>query len=234
MYYTFYRQERYWDVRYRVNWNEKHHVFKLESTSTNDHIASIPYGCISRQETRKDIPMGPWLEANGVTYMADSIFSYNIVDHTLGLTVLRSPIYGDLRIQNIDYEEDYDIISQGISEGKIRISFQGNRFPDSLNFLNPPVVICEANHDGTLPSQNSAWQVTGGSVMVSAAKRCEFDNDLILRMVEYSGTLQSVQLAIDSRLETLVFQPYEIKTLKISDHSVTEVYMTEDGAWPNY
>lgn len=234
LYYTFYRQARYWDLRYRVNWNEKHYVFKLESASTNDHITSVPYGCVSRQESRQDVPMGPWLEAKGITYIADSIFSYNMIDNTLGLTVLRSPIYGDLRIRDIDYEEDYDIISQGISEGKIRISFQGNRFPDSLNFLNPPVVICEANHGGTLPSQNSAWQVTGDNVMVSAAKRSEFDDTLILRMAEYGGSPQSVQLCVGSHLHALEFRPYEIKTLKISENSITEVYMTEDGAWPNY
>jgi hypothetical protein len=153
MYYSFYEKEPYMDVRYRVNWNEKHVVLKLVSdVVANDHVASVAYGSVSRGESKAELPIGEWIKAGNLTLAFDHIFAYTMIDKKLGLTVLRSPIYADLRISDIDLERDYDIMQQGITEGEIRIGLgeisNGSAFSAELN--NPPIVLCESNHNGKL------------------------------------------------------------------------------------
>lgn len=228
MYYTFYENEKYFDVAYRINWNEKHFVFKLESESENAHIASVPYGSVKRGESKADVPMGAWVKARNITYISDSIFSYNMKNNILGLTVLRSPIYGDLRLGDIDYDDDYDIMSQGISEGKIRVDFRGGAYDNTAGFLNPPVVICEANHEGELPPTDGYFSLKADSVMVSAVKKCEYDESIILRAFEYGGKSQKADLIIGNIAFPLSFTPFEIKTLKLENNKIKEVYITED------
>jgi hypothetical protein len=93
MYYTFYENESYMDVRYVVNWNEKHIILKLLTDVDNhNHTASVPYGNVLRGENKREVPVGEWLKTDKITFAFDSIFSYNIFDKKLGLNILRSPI----------------------------------------------------------------------------------------------------------------------------------------------
>ena len=228
MYYTFYRQEKYFDVSYRVNWNEKHYVLKLEcGVKKDEHTVAVPYGSVNRGAGWVDVPMGSWLKTEDFSVTADSIFSYSMEDTVLGLTVLRSPIYGDLRIGELDYEEDYDIISQGISEGKIRIDLNGGTWSKSESFLNPPVVIIEANHEGMLSSEGSFYRISG-EVLMTTIKKCEFDEGVVIRLFEYTGSHQNVILYVGNKEFSVDMTPYEIKTLKIKGWDIEEAYMTED------
>ncbi len=228
MYYTFYQQEAYFDVSYRVNWNEKHYVLKLETKVKDDnHTVAVPYGSVQRGEVKVDVPLGAWLKSENFSLSADSIFSYNMQNQVLGLTVLRSAIYGDYRMGELDYEEDYDILSQGISEGKVRIDFYGGTWKESDAFLNQPVVIIEANHDGILSSEDSFYSVSG-DVSLSAIKKCEYDDGVIVRLFERNGEAQRVTLQMENVGFPVDMQPHEIKTLKIKGLAIEEYYMTED------
>ncbi len=226
MYYTFYKNEEYFDISYKVNWNEKHYVLKLESEiSENEHIASVPYGYIKRCENRRDMPMGAVLKTSDFNVVCDSIFSYNMIDKTLGLTVLRSAIYGDLRLGELDYDLDFDHLSQGITEGKVRVDFGRNSSEDG--FLNPPTVIVEANHDGTLSTENRYFCVNSDTVKISTIKHSEFDDSIILRLFESSGVSQSVKLTIGKKEYELNLKGFEIKTLKLESDMIFEIPMTE-------
>jgi len=229
MYYTFYRKETYFDVSYRVNWNEKHYVLKLEcGVKKDEHTVAVPYGSVERKCTKADVPLGGWLKTEDFSVTVDSIFAYNLRDKELGLTLLRSPIYGDLRIGELDYEEDYDIISQGISEGKIRVDLNGETWSKAEGFLNPPVVIIESNHDGMLSSEGSFYHISG-KVQMSVIKKCEFDEGIIIRLFEYTGFEQQATFYAGEKAFSVDMAPYEIKTLKINGTDIEEIYMTEDG-----
>jgi len=229
MYYKFYQQEEYFDVEYRVNWNERHYVFKLETRVVkNEHDVAVPYGSIQRGETKADVPLGAWIRTEELSICADSIFAYNMQKNILGLTVLRSPIYGDFRLGDIDYEEDYDIISQGISEGKLRIDFNRETWKQSEAFLNQPIVIVEANHKGKLPTENSYYSIKSKNVSISVIKKCEYDDSVIVRLFETSGMFQRALLCIGNDYHKVEMQPFEIKTIKITGNSICECYMTED------
>jgi len=231
MYYTFYEDEGYFDLKYRVNFGEKHLVMKLlTDAGVSEHRVSVPMGDMLRGETRADVPMGEWLETDNVSYIADSIFAYNMIDSELGFTVLRSPIYGDLRRMPIDLEEDYDIHAQGVTEGRMRIVFDG-RLPIELlatEFNAPPVIKCESNHGGTMPSSCGNMTVLDGDIVITALKLHEDSDSIVLRGYEPRGKAQSVSFTLFGENYAFEAEPYEMFTLKLCGGNATKMNMLEE------
>ncbi len=229
MYYRFYTGKSYFDVRYRVNWEEKHTVLKFEcDAGANEHISAVPAGFIKREETEPDVPAGLWIKTENMAVTSDSIFAYNMKNNILGLTILRSAIYGDFRMGDIDYSVDYDIIDRGITEGSIRMFFEGDLWNEAESFNNKPVVICEANHDGTLAPEHSFADLSDGAVLM-ALKKCEDDDSIVVRIAESEGTGTTATLNVFGNSYKLTLAPYEIKTIKLAkDGTYKEIYMTEE------
>ena len=231
MYYTIYEDESYIDVRYRVNWNEKHTILKLVSESgENAHISSVPYGSVERGENTAEMPMGEWVKTDNLTFFANHIFSYTMADKKLGLTVLRSPIYGDLRISDIDLDTDYEILEQGRKEGTVRVAFDLSK-PEPIiatEFNNPPIVLCEANHDGEMSSEGSFVNYDADSVCVMVLKKAEDKDSVIIRGNEFKGNNQTMKLTAFGKNYTLDISPYEIFTAEIKDGTIRKVNMLEE------
>ncbi len=144
------------EISYRVNWNEKHYVLKLETpVSLKKHLASVPYGSVGRTGNEADVPVGTWLKTDKFSLGLDGIFAYNLTDGDkvqpegiLGLTLLRSPICGDFRMEELDYGEDYDVTDQDISEGGVKRSVvllaEGKEFPlEFASFEIRTMKLCE-------------------------------------------------------------------------------------------
>ncbi|MBE7023541.1 MAG: alpha-mannosidase [Ruminococcaceae bacterium] len=230
LYYTIYRQESYIDVRYKVNWNEKHLVFKLVTDIAScKHTASVPYGSAERNETKADVPVGEWLSTEALDFCTDRIFAYSASNNLLGLTVLRSPIYGDLRIDDIDLDTDYDILEQGITEGNIRVFFEKkhNLPQKAAEFNNPPLVLCEASHDGTLTTENSFLTIDAQSVSVTVLKKAEDEDCMIVRGIEHDGISQKIKITTNESIYELDINPYEIFTARIDNSGIQKTDMLE-------
>ncbi len=231
MYYGLYEKESYIDVRYRVNWNEKHVAFKLASdVSSEVHTASVPYGSVERATSGAELPVGEWLATDSLTFAMDHVFAYNMKEKSLGLTVLRSPIYGDLRISDIDLGADYEIMQQGITEGNIRVRFNALGAPLSFaaELNNPPVVLCESNHGGELDACGSFVRLESESVFLSTLKKAENDKRTVVRGVEYRGMAQTVKLTVKGTSYALSIEPYEIFTAVIDGERIEKVDMLEE------
>ena len=230
LYYTVYRDEKYIDIRYRVNWNEKHIALKLISDiGDNAHEAAVPYGSVYRSESSAELPVGEWLKTDAFTLAFDRPFAYNLVDKRLGLALLRSPIYGDLRISEIDLETDYDIMEQGITEGNIRVSFDENcdavRLGRELN--NPPTVLCEACHDGILPSVGSYLSLESLGSHITALKKAEDSGATVIRGVQCSGVAETVKIKYLGKSYSLELSPCEIFTAVIDAGGIRKTDMLE-------
>ena len=176
--------------------------------------------------------MGQWLNIDDLVFVTDSVFAYNLVQHQLGLTVLRIPIYGDLRLddQYLDPVADYDILSQGITEGSIRVCFDKGAVPHHLAeaFNNPPVVLCEANHSGTKPPCFSFASTGTEKIHLTTLKHPEDGNGLILRGASHSEDAETVNLRVLNREHEITLAPHEIFTLRIQDNTATTVNILEE------
>ncbi len=229
MYYRFYADETYFDLRYRVHWQEKYKALKLETAVSNQtHLAAVPSGAIERAESVADVPLGAWVQADGMTFVPNAMFAYRVYDHKLGLTVLRSPAYGDMRVADFDNTLDHNIIDRGIVEGNLRVSFAQDGWQQADCFNNPPIIIDESNHDGTLPAQQSFYGIDSDSVLMTAVKLCEDDAATIVRLTETAGIAQTVTFYENEQTYTASLTPFEIKTLKLCNAKAKEVNLLEE------
>ena len=229
IYYRFFAGTDFFDVRYRANWEEKHAVLKLETpVGENLHTAAVPFGTVERGESTADVPLGAWVKAGNITFCPNSIFAYRMLGQCLGLTVLRSPIYGDLRIDPIDPSVDYDIIDRGIVEGGIRVSFGDVPWETAESFCNLPIVIPECCHDGILPAQQSYYAVQTDGIQLAAIKKCEDDHSEVIRLVETDGNRGAVSFTARGITYQTEIAPFEIKTLRLCDTGLQEINMLEE------
>ena len=233
LYYTFYHDAAYIDLTWRLDWHEKMAVCKLNCAAASmTHTASAPYSEMERGESTADRPMGTWLRCGSALVVTDSLFAYTMTENTLGFTLVRSPLYGDLRIAPIDTGYDYPVMEQGISEGRLRF------YPDASavfapaaaeSFTRMPFVICEANHGG-----ESADRFTRGyaaldtaETLITALKTAEDGDGIICRMVHYGGGEDTV-LHADGAAYPLSFGKAEIKTVRIAHGICTETNLLEE------
>jgi alpha-mannosidase len=147
--------------------------------------------------------------------------------NVLGLTLLRSPIYGDLRIREIDDSLDYDIIDRGIVEGRLRFSMGVGESDFADSFQNPPTVIDECNHGGILPPTLSYFGMEQTGATLMTLKHAEDDSSTVLRLSEDEGCAKTVTLRLRDKEFEVTLSPYEIKTLKESADGLIEVDILE-------
>lgn len=215
------------ECRYRVLWNEQRFALKFEFKNKNDGsvLASAPYGRVVRTPDVYEKPMGEWLKLGDTAVVSDSIFAYSFDGACVGLTVLRNCIFGDLRTEPLDSSKDYSFMGQGVSEGKIMLVKTDN--PDKAGAVlnNPPVVVVEANHDGTLPPCDRFLSVNGECV-VTALKMEEDGENYIARLYNPSSeTVADLTLFDTSAVCTL--KSGEVATLAFDKTGAKKTNMLE-------
>lgn len=228
IYYRFYKDSPYFDVRYRVRWEGEHAALKLcFDVESYRHVAAVPAGEIERRETRADVPLGAWVSTTDFTVVSGGAYAYSMTDGRLGVTLLRSPIWGDLRIGELDASADYDFIDRGTVEGELRILFAGDAW-DASDALNaPPVVIDESNHAGDLPPTHSYLTLAGEGVHLMALKAAEDGEGAILRLMETRGSITDATVMLAGQSHRLTLSPLEIRTLRFDGSGVRETDLLE-------
>lgn len=241
LYYSFYKDTEFFDVKYNVSWNESHIALKLVcDTGFKNVVAASPFASEARKDNdSSDMPMGEWIDMydgnEGIAFIGDSTFAYTKYGSKLGLSILRSCVYADMRLYGeVLKHEDYPIMEQGIAEGRIRILMHKGSFAENKichkarEFNNMPIVICEANHDGIFNSQDSFISLDAESAYIGCVKKSLKNDDDIVRIAEYAGNEQKVTLRFFDKEYDIEMMPYEIKTLKIGNGNIDEINITED------
>ena len=229
--YLLYRDEDIIEGHFRVFWQERHRALKLLFDCLMEDLvvtSSIPYGSIERSCDGREMPTGEWLdlsdEDRGISLLMDSFFAYDVKGSVLGMTLLRSPIYGHLTWKDpIDPRADYDIMEQGVREGRWRICVHDGdwrlaKIPEeAASFNNPVITVAEAPHTGTLPAESSFLKVDSSSSALVVFKHSEDGGDIILRLYEYAGERDEVVVSVmtPERSIRTTMNPYEIKTLRL-------------------
>ena len=243
-YFTIYNEFDYIDYRFRVNWNEKHAVLKLNLKSAGERsqvAAGVPYASTKRPYDGREYPVNGWIDLGDITMLSDSVFAYdtNMKDYSVGLTVLRSAVYGDLRMDEaLNEHTDYAFLSQGITEGKIRLVIRtdkdtGFHAPALAEaWKNLPIVVDEAYHSGMLPCEASYLRLEAESAVITAIKKSEdLSGDIVIRIFEYSGKSQQTKISgVFGKPFSVALNPHEIKTIRLNKNGSVEVDMLEESA----
>lgn len=227
-------------VSYRIDWQETRSLFRLAFQGAGEPgslYAAVPYGMQKRRFDGADSPAGPFVtvedSVGGYSVLWDSVFAYAAMpDGTVYADVVRSPMFGDLHIRDID-ETMRPCLSQGMLSGKLKVipgcaSGEAALRREVAQFCEPVYTIDEANHPGVRPIRGSFLRVESDSgaddVLLTVFKEAEDGSgDLIVRLRSSSEKPSSASVHIPGVgvIGPVTVAPYALTTLRVS----------RDGSW---
>ena len=186
-----------------ADWHEKHILLKVAvpSSAHNDKAAfEIPYGSIERPTTRNtpaekgkfEVPAIGWGDlsdaTHGVSLLNDCKYGYDAKGNVLRLSLLRSPEWPDPHADEGRHEFTYSLYPHGGNWREALTVRQGYE-------LNYPLLTRQIEkHDGDLKDEFSFLGVEQDNVVVTAMKRAEKEDAMILRFYEWAGKESDVKL----------------------------------------
>jgi alpha-mannosidase len=230
-----------------VDWHETHILLKAAfplAASGPMATFEIPYGTIQRPTTRNnswesakfEVPALRWADLgdshNGFSLLNEEKYGYDAIGNVLRLSLLRSPTWpdpeADRGIQHFRYAlyPHAGTWQQAMTERK---GYELN-YPLQATVVQP--------HAGPLPAVHSFVSVDDDNVILTAIKKSEDTNSLILRVYDWSGKSSSAKftlppgatsatevnlmeqpigsaISVTNNTATLPVGPFEIRTLRV-------------------
>jgi alpha-mannosidase len=250
--FTLYRDLEYVDVQVTVDWHEQFAMLKLAfplnlylTTATYD----IPYGTIERPANGEEEPGGAWIDLTGVarndgrilgmSIANDAKYSYSVTEHTVNVTVLRSPIYAHHDPYKPVSGGTYTFTDQGRQRFRYRLLPHAGSWRDAgtvqraaeLNRALIPQI--ESCHPGPLPQENSFLSVSAPNVIVPVLKWAEDGRAFVLRCFETTGrrTQAVIHMPHWRRRIEAEFGPGELKTFVVPVDEAQPIRETDLIEW---
>jgi alpha-mannosidase len=192
------------DVRSRIDWHEHHVMLKAAfplAASSAEATYEIPYGSIQRPTTRNnpverakyEVPALRWADLgdgqHGFSLLNDSKYGYDALSNVLRLSLLRSPTYPDPDADQGMQRFAYSLYPHAGTWQQSMTMRRGYEFNYRLTAIQTTV------HPGALKAAQSFVGVEGDNVVLTAMKKAEESNDLILRLFEWQGKAATVRIA---------------------------------------
>jgi alpha-mannosidase len=230
-----------------VDWRERHILLKAAfplAATSQKATYEIPYGSIERPTTRNnsfekgrfEVPALRWADEgdgqHGFSLINNSKYGYDGVGNQLRLSLLRSPTSPDPEADQGAQHFSYALYPHTADWKQAHTVDHGYEF-------NYPLTATQVSaHAGALPATHSYASVSSPDVILTAMKKAEDSNSLILRMYESAGKAQQVQVTVpagalqakvtdlmekhdedsvplSNGTATVTIHPYEILTLKV-------------------
>jgi alpha-mannosidase len=235
------------DVKMQTEWHEKHILLKVAfpvSARSEKATYEIPYGSVERPTTRNtpaeqsqfEVPAQRWADISdarhGFSLLNDCKYGYDAKNNVLRLSLLRSPEWPDPHADEGHHEFTYSLYPHAGTWREALTIRQGYE----VNYKLIPMSV--AKHEGDLPAEHSFVQADADNVVITALKKAEDDDALILRFYEWAGKESEVKILLPpgavSASETNLMEktsgdlqirsgavavhskPYEIKTVKVT------------------
>ncbi len=221
-------------VKNNIDWHETHILLKaafpLAATSDNATF-EIPYGSIERPTTRNnswekarfEVPAMRWADLgdgqHGFSLINNDKYGYDAVGNQLRLTLLRSPAAPDPDADRGEQRFTYELYPHAGTWQQAATVEHG--YNDNYKLKAMQV---EA-HEGSMPTEHSFLSTDSDHVVVTAMKKAEDSNALVIRFYEWAGKGGNVTLtlpagATSASLTNLVEKP-EGSPLSVSGDKVT-------------
>ena len=196
------------DVKMQVDWQEKHILLKVAfplSAHSDEATFEIPYGSIERPTTRNtpaekakfEVPAQRWADLSdakhGFSLLNDSKYGYDVKGNVLRLSLLRSPEWPDPHADEGHHEFTYSLYPHAGSWRDAQTVRRGYELNYKMIAVQPH------KHEGKLPSEHSFVGVESDNVVLTAIKKSEDDDSLILRFYEWAGKAADVKLHLPTR-----------------------------------
>ncbi|MEH7380563.1 glycoside hydrolase family 38 C-terminal domain-containing protein [Bacillus sp. JJ1533] len=249
---TMYKELEQIDVHCTLNWQEQFKALKLKfpvNLIFRKSTYEIPYGHIVREGNGEEEPGQNWIDSSGthpesgemygLSILNDSKYSFDIHNKEMSMTVLRSPIYAHHDPLVPSQDGHYTFIDQGYQRFTYSLlPHKGNwetagtvRRAAELN--QRPISIIETYHKGSLPQKDSFLSVDVENIIISAVKKAEDNDDLIVRAYETTNDATTAVISLPkwNRTITAEFKPSEIKTFRIPKDESLPIVETNLLEW---
>ena len=199
------------DVKTNADWHEKHILLKVavaSSAHSDKATFEVPYGAIERPTTRNtqaekakfEVPGLHWADlsdaTHGVSLLNDCKYGYDAKGNVLRLSLLRSPAWPDPHADEGRHEFTYSLYPHG---GGWREALSVRRGYE----LNYPLLTRQIEkHQGGLKEEFSFLEVQADNVVLTAVKKAEDEDALVLRFYEWAGKETDVKLRLPSGATT--------------------------------
>ncbi|MDR1980965.1 MAG: glycosyl hydrolase-related protein [Tannerellaceae bacterium] len=206
----------------------------------------IPYGHIVREANGDEDPGQRWIDLTGkrdgglygLTVVNDAKYGYNVLGNDMRISVARSAPFAHHDPAKLNPEQEYIWMDQGIQTFRMLLiphkdSWKEAHIPRiAEEFIAPPAVVYQGIHKGSMPASGSFLAIDTPNVVVSAIKKSEEGDDVIIRLVETLGEEVSATLHFPSADFSWKgrFKPSEIKTLRLNPQTglIKEVNVLEE------
>jgi alpha-mannosidase len=234
------------DVKMQAEWHEKHILLKVAfplSAHSDKATYEIPFGSVERPTTRNtpaeqaqfEVPAQRWADISdakhGFSLLNDCKYGYDAKGNVLRLSLLRSPEYPDPHADEGPHEFTYSLYPHDKDWKEALTVRRGYEL--NYKLISLPV----EKHQGSLAGEHSFLQAQPDNIILTALKKAEDEDTLVLRFYEWAGKDGEVSLQLppgaQSAAETdLMEKPigplsvhndgvtlhtkrYEIKTIKV-------------------
>lgn len=219
-------------VKTKIDFREKFCILKFAFpvTEAGAHaLCGIPYGHTERPTDGSEQVMCDWVSHGNLLLAAEGKYSFDAEDNLLSLTVLRSAIYADhygVRDEFCEFAEQgehrfaYEIgVFEGVADAERRVS----------ELLTPPTVLYAGFHGGTLPVRFSALPTVPENLTVTACKRGEDGEGILLRLHECEGKDTRAAVTLFGHTVSVFVRAYGIAGYLITEKECKQVDLME---WP--
>lgn len=222
------------DVHNAIDWHESHILLKAAfplSASGPEATYEIPYGTIARPTTRNnrfeaakfEVPALRWAdlgdEQHGFSLINESKYGYDAKDNVLRISLLRSPTWPDPDADRGHHSFSYSLYPHAGDWKHALTVRRGYEF--NYKLAAEPV----APHAGPLPTSRSFVGVKQDHVVLTAFKKAEDENAILLRFYEWAGESGNVELTIPKEATaaelTNLMEKSEQKHLTLDNGHVT-------------
>lgn len=234
------------DVKFTADWQEKGGpnvdapflkvAFPVDVTNGKASF-EIPFGTIERPTNGDEAPSQKWIDLSGngygVSILNDGKYGHDVKGNVLRLSLLRAGYDPDPAPDMGPHAVTYSIYPHS-GDWK-----QGDTVRRGYELNNALIPVVTGNHKGKLASEHSFVKVDKANLVVTALKKAEDSDDMILRFYECKGEAGSAKISFGMHVNsvqetdlserpgsnkkksvngsmTVPFGKWEIKTLKLS------------------
>ena len=237
------------EAKVTLDWHEHLKMLKFSFPADVDSPSAVyetACGTIERAVNGDEDPGQRWVDiegtrnekVKGLAVINDAKYGYSVHGSDLRISVARSAVYAHHNPRVLDMNAEHLWMDQGIQNFRMLIVPHSGKWNDinlpriAEEFSAPAPVISQGIHGGKLPASGSFLSTSSENIVISAMKKSESGDSIILRCVETLGKGGPAKLDLnfaDTSCECH-FSPYEIKTFCIDRNTgkVSELNLLEE------
>ncbi len=231
-----YRHSTRLDFKTKVNWHEKHVLFKTcfdTKIRTRYATYDVAFGKYQRptfrntswQRAQFEVSGHKWADLSettrGVSLLNDCKYGYDVFESRLSLSLLRGSVYPDKEADQGSHDFTYAIYLH-------RDSSCLDTIKQAYELNLEPLVYKLPDDGGNLPAAKSFIKINSEGVLLDTIKLAEDGQDYILRFFETRGTTEKLEIESGAVIieevnlleeakesKDMLFKPYQVRSYRV-------------------